>query len=93
MKLIKVKVHENCQLLMLTDDADNVLTSAAFTNEEDTETAGDFICTLLIRLGMWEPPTGESLQPTTVKELLELVRNAYGDYQAYVQYLNEPAPF
>jgi len=84
MKFLKVKVHENCQMLAVVDDADNILTAAAFTSDQDTEAAEDFAYTLLVNTGLMKAPA-DMTRPKTVDELLGIIETACGDSKSYIK--------
>lgn len=78
MKLFKIVVHENCQILAVVDDADNIISAAAFTSDEDTETAENFIYTLLLNLGfLKKTPVVKSSK--TISEFLDIIKGVFGD--------------
>lgn len=77
MKFLKADVHKNCKVLAVVDDADNVLTVAAFTSEQDAEAAEDFAYTLLANSGLIKAPA-DIMTRTTAEELLNIVSATYG---------------
>lgn len=78
MKLFKIVVHENCQILAVVDDADNIISAAAFTSDEDTETAENFAYTLLLNLGfLKKTPVVKSSK--TISEFLDIIKGVFGD--------------
>ena len=84
MKFLKVKARENCQILAVVDDADNILTAAAFTSRDDTEAAENFVYTLLVNTGLTKAPADIS-RTKTIDELLGIVEEAYGTCKVYVK--------
>ncbi len=87
MKFLKVKAHENCQMLAVVDDADNILTAAAFTSEHDVQAADDMIYTLLINFGILKAPS-DIQRPATVDELLDITSKTFGDCEVYTAELS-----
>lgn len=84
MKLLKVKLHEKCQLVAVADDKEVILTAGAFTSDEDAETAGNVLYTLLCNLGLLKEHCGAPR--LTVEELLKETKTTA---QAYVKELVE----
>lgn len=73
MKIFRFDLNPQCHLLgVIGDDDEHVLTTAAFTNDEDLDAAEALTSTLLARLGLLE--THEPLSPApTLPELLALL--------------------
>lgn len=70
MKLLKIKIHEACQIIAVTDNGDCVLTAAAFTSDDDAEAAENLIYTLLIRLGLLKK---DCTPPMSIAEFLRTI--------------------
>lgn len=88
MKFLKMKVHENCQLLAVVDDADNILSAAAFTSSQDTEIAENFAHTLLVNCGIAKAPA-DMPRTKTISELLDAIETTYGAFEFFVKDLAE----
>lgn len=73
-------------MLAVVDDADNVLSAAAFTNAQDAEFAEDFAYTLLVNLGL---VFADVPRPKTREELLDVIKSIYKDYKIFVKDLAE----
>ena len=73
MKVFRLDLNSQCHVLgVMGDDDEHVLTTAAFTNDEDLDAAEALTSTLLVRLGLLE--THEPLSPApTLPELLALL--------------------
>ena len=73
MKIFRFVLNPQCQVLgVMGNDDEHVLTTAAFTNDEDFDAAEALTSTLLARLGLLE--THEPLSPApTLPELLALL--------------------
>lgn len=87
MKFLKLKLHENCQMLAVVDDADNVLSAAAFTSSQDTETAEGFATALLANLGLVK--NADLPRTKTVAELLDAIEETYGAFEFFVKDLTQ----
>ena len=87
MKFLKLKLHENCQMLAVVDDADNVLSAAAFTSSQDTEAAEGFAHTLLANLGLVK--TADLPRTKTISELLDAIEETYGAFEFFVKDLTQ----
>ena len=49
MKIDKIKLAENCFLIAVTDEKDNVIAAGAFAYQDEAETAANIVNTLLIK--------------------------------------------
>lgn len=86
MKFLKLKLHENCQMLAVVDDADNVISAAAFSSSQDTEAAEGFAHTLLANLGLVK--TADLPRTKTISELLNAVEETCGTIATYIKELD-----
>ena len=74
MKLLKIELNKECHIIAAVDDANTILTTGAFTNDEDAETASDVLYTLLVNLGLLQNRQAPSA--TKLPELLNMVTGA-----------------
>lgn len=88
MKFLKMTLHENCQMLAVVDDADNILSAATFTSSQDTETAENFAYTLLANIGLLKTPADISC-PKTIDDLLGVIEETVGTCAAFIKDLAE----
>lgn len=86
MKLLKLNLHEGCQMIALADDDENILTAAAFSSENDADSAADLLYSLLVNVGAVKSESGDS-SPVNVQKLLDTAGDFFGAYQAYVREL------
>lgn len=87
MKFLKLKLHENCQMLAVLDDADNILSAATFTSSQDTETAENFAYTLLANCGIVKAPA-DLPRTKTVADLLDAIEETCGTIATYIKELD-----